>query len=39
MLKTLYILNVCYHNDDYEFILNKNKMKKLNEEIKDEIKH
>ena len=24
MLKTLYILNACYHNDDYEFILNKN---------------
>ena len=33
MLKTLDMLNSYYHNDnvDYEFILNKNKMKELNE--------
>ena len=38
MLKTLDMLNSYYHNDnvDYEFILNKNKMKELNEKIKTE---
>ena len=36
MLKTLYMLNFNYLNDDYEFILNKNEMKKLNEKIKHE---
>lgn len=32
------MLNSYYHNDnvDYEFILNKNKMKELNEKIKTE---
>ena len=38
MLKTLYGLNAYYHNDKYEFIFSKNKMKKLNEKIKDEFK-
>ena len=36
ILKTLDMLNSYYHNDnvDYEFILNKNKMKELNEKKK-----
>ena len=36
MLKTLDMLNSYYYNDnvDYEFILNKNKMKELNEKKK-----
>ena len=38
MLKILYALNVFYFNDKYEFIFGKNKMKKLNEKIKDEFK-
>lgn len=38
MLKTLYGLNAYYHNDKYEFIFSKNKMKKSNEKIKDEFK-
>ena len=39
MLITLHMLNTSHHNDDYEFILNKNKVKKLNERIKLEFKH
>ena len=38
MLITLYMLNTSHHNNDYEFILNKNKVKKLNERIKAEFK-
>ena len=38
MLKILYGLNVYYHNDKYEFIFIKNKMKKVNEKTKDEFK-
>ena len=38
MLITLYMLNTSHHNNDYEFILNKNKVKKLNERIKVEFK-
>ena len=38
MLKTLDMLNSYYYTDnvDYEFILNKNKMKELNEKKKTE---
>ena len=39
MLITLYNFNIYYYNDDYKSILNKNKMKKLNEKIKDEFKY
>lgn len=39
MLITLYNFNIYYYNDDYKSILNKNKMKKLNEQIKDEFKY
>ena len=38
MLKILYPLNVFYFNDKYKFIFSKNKIKKLNEKIKDEFK-
>ena len=39
MLITLFNFNIYYYNDDYKSILNKNKMKKLNEQIKDEFKY
>ena len=38
MLKLLYELNVYYLNNKYKFIFSKNKMKKLDEKIKDESK-
>ena len=38
MLKILYGLNVYYHNDKFEFIFKKNKMKKLNGKMNDEFK-
>ena len=36
ILKTLHMLTSKCHNDNHEFILNKNKLKKLNEKVKVE---